>query len=111
MTALTRRRFLAGAGGVMALSRLSIGAPSTARVGIVGGGFGGASLARYLRRHDANVSITLIERDATFVTCPCSNGVIAGLYPLTDVSFDYEAARPANITVLREEAVKLDPAR
>jgi sulfide dehydrogenase [flavocytochrome c] flavoprotein subunit len=111
MSALTRRRFLAGASGILALPRISIGLPSTARVGIVGGGFGGASLARYLRRHDANLSITLIERDATFVTCPFSNGVIAGLYPLKDVSFDYQALRRANIEVLHGEAVKLDPVR
>jgi sulfide dehydrogenase [flavocytochrome c] flavoprotein chain len=111
MSALTRRRFLAGASGILALPRISIGMPSTARVGIVGGGFGGASLARYLRRHDANLSVTLIERDATFVTCPFSNGVIAGLYPLEEVSFDYQALRRANIEVLHGEAVKLDPVR
>jgi sulfide dehydrogenase [flavocytochrome c] flavoprotein subunit len=112
VSALTRRRFLWGASAALAaLSRVAAAASASARVGIVGGGFGGASLARYLRRHDPSLSITLIERDATFVTCPFSNGVIGGLYPLTQISFSYQALRTANIDVIQAEALRLDPVR
>jgi sulfide dehydrogenase [flavocytochrome c] flavoprotein chain len=108
----TRRRFLLGAcGALAALSRRVAPAAPTARVGIVGGGFGGASLARYLRRHDPNLSITLIERDSEFVTCPFSNGVIAGLYPLEEISFNYAALRAAHIELIHAEALRLDPVR
>jgi sulfide dehydrogenase [flavocytochrome c] flavoprotein subunit len=110
---LTRRDFVAASTGVLAAAWLSPGkaAPSKARIGIVGGGFGGVSLARYLRRHDPNVSITLIERDSTFVTCPFSNGVIAGLYPLKDVSFQYDQVKASGITVVNREAMHLDPVK
>jgi len=116
VSGLTRRRLLLGGGlaatGALALLpwRAAFAAPA-ARVGIVGGGFGGASLARYLRRHDPKLSITLIEREATYVTCPFSNGVIAGLYPLKDVSFGYGALHAATIDTIHAEALRLDPVR
>jgi sulfide dehydrogenase [flavocytochrome c] flavoprotein chain len=99
-----------GAGAALAaLSRRVAFARPAARVGIIGGGFGGASLARYLRRHDPDLSITLMERETTYVTCPFSNGVLAGLYPLRDVSFGYQSLRAANIEMIQAEVLRLDP--
>ena len=43
-----------------------------------GGGFGGASCARFIRHADPRIQVTLIEPDATFTACPFSNEVIAG---------------------------------
>jgi sulfide dehydrogenase [flavocytochrome c] flavoprotein subunit len=93
----------------MSVSRVWGAAP--ARVGIVGGGFGGASVARYLRRHAPQLSVTLFERDSQFVTCPFSNGVIAGLYPLEKISFGYDKLRAAGVELVHAEATRLDPAR
>jgi sulfide dehydrogenase [flavocytochrome c] flavoprotein chain len=107
---LTRRHFLAASGATM-LSQPAYSAASPARVGIVGGGFGGASLARFLRRHDANLSITLIERAKVFVTCPFSNAVLAGWQPLESISFDYKRLSAANITTINAEVTRLDPVR
>jgi sulfide dehydrogenase [flavocytochrome c] flavoprotein subunit len=112
VSAFNRRDFLSGALGAMAIgSRRASSATPAARIGIVGGGFGGASLARYLRRHDPKLSITLIERDAAFSTCPFSNGVIAGLYPLEKITFGYETLRAAGIEVIHAEASSADPVR
>src|SRR6185312_259763 len=52
-------------------------AQSSARVVVIGGGFGGASCARALRRLDAKLQVTLVEANKTFTTCPFSNEVIA----------------------------------
>ena len=93
----------------LSVTRVQGGAP--ARVGIVGGGFGGASLARYLRRHAPQVSVTLFERDTRYVTCVFSNGVIAGLYPLEKVSFDYDNLAAAGVEVIRGDVTRLDPDR
>jgi sulfide dehydrogenase [flavocytochrome c] flavoprotein chain len=82
-----------------------------ARVAIVGGGFGGASLARYLRRRAPQVSVTLFERDKRFVSCPFSNGVIAGLYPLEKVSFGYEGLAAAGVELVHADVAHLDPER
>jgi sulfide dehydrogenase [flavocytochrome c] flavoprotein subunit len=76
---------------------------------VVGGGFGGASLARYLRRHNRSLSITLIEKDAQFVTCPFSNGVLGGLYGIDHVTFGYDKVKAAGIDVVQDLATKIDP--
>jgi sulfide dehydrogenase [flavocytochrome c] flavoprotein chain len=117
---LTRRSFIARSSGVLAgawvypggaASAFGAATASSARIGIIGGGFGGLSLARYLKRHDPSLSVTLIERDSTFVTCPFSNGVIGGLYPLQDVSFRYDQVAASGITVIHQEAAHLDPVK
>jgi len=112
VSALSRRRMIASSLSAWAsLSVRRVQAAALARVGIIGGGFGGASLARYLRRHAPQVSVTLFERDTQFVTCPFSNGVIAGLYPLEKVSFGYEGLRAAGVEVVHAEVAHLDPVR
>jgi len=85
-------------------------AASGPRVVVIGGGFGGVSLARYLRRNDPKLSITLIERDAQYATCPFSNGVLGGLYPLSHVSFTYRQVKAAGIEVINDAALRIDPA-
>ena len=54
-------------------------AQAAPRVVVIGGGFGGASCARALKRIDAKIAVTLIEPNRDFVACPFSNEVIAGL--------------------------------
>ena len=49
-----------------------------ARVVVVGGGFGGATTAKYLRTLDKNIQVTLVEPSQTFYTCPFSNLVLGG---------------------------------
>jgi sulfide dehydrogenase [flavocytochrome c] flavoprotein subunit len=80
------------------------------RVVIVGGGFGGASCAKYLRRFAPDVDITLVERDAKFVTCPFSNAVMAGIYDLDFITHDYAALRQRDrVNVIHDSATAVDP--
>ena len=37
---------------------------------VIGGGFGGASCARALRKADPRIAVTLVEANATFTACP-----------------------------------------
>ena len=104
----TRRNLIIGA--ATALAAPSVRAASSARVVIIGGGFGGASLARALRRHDPALSITLIEREAQFVTCPFSNGVLGGMYPISRLTFAYDRLKAASIDVVHDTASGIDPA-
>jgi len=108
---LGRRKFIHKGLALAALCTVRARAAPTARVGIIGGGFGGASLARYLRRHDSSLSITLIERDTSFVTCPFSNGVLGGLYGISHITFGYERLKEVGIEVIRGEATHLDPVK
>ena len=84
-------------------------AQSAARVVVIGGGFGGASCARALRRIDAKLQITLIEPNRTFTACPFSNEVIAGLREIEAQQFSYDKIIAEGVTIIAQAAVKIDP--
>ena len=81
------------------------------RVVIIGGGFGGASCAKYLRKLDGSLKVTLVEREAKFVTCPFSNAVLGGLYKMDFISHSYDALRSKwGVKVIKDSAVSVDAA-
>jgi sulfide dehydrogenase [flavocytochrome c] flavoprotein subunit len=121
MTTLSRRRFihlLGATGGVAALGTLGLaldgcsGKPGAGpQVVIIGGGFGGATCAKYLHRFNPSIQVTLVERDARFVTCPFSNAVLGGLQGINSIQHTYDALRTEHgINVLQDEATAIDPA-
>src|SRR2546426_395685 len=81
-------------GGAMlprsALARPAIAQGAAPRVVVVGGGFAGATCARFVKRFDPRIAVTLVEASATFIACPFSNGVIAGLRELKAQEFTYD---------------------
>jgi NADPH-dependent 2,4-dienoyl-CoA reductase/sulfur reductase-like enzyme len=77
---------------------------------VVGGGFGGATCAKYLRRADTAIEVTLVEPHRQFVTCPFSNAVIAGLRDLASVTQSYEGLRQRHgVHVVHASATGIDP--
>ena len=78
---------------------------------VVGGGFGGATCARYLRRLSPELGVTLVERDASFVTCPFSNAVLGGLRNLASVTHEYEGLQRTGVRVVQEQVVAIDPGK
>jgi NADPH-dependent 2,4-dienoyl-CoA reductase/sulfur reductase-like enzyme len=81
-----------------------------ARVVIVGGGFGGATCAKYLRRADPTIEVTLVEPRRQFITCPFSNAVIAGLRDLASVTYGYDSLRQRHgVRVVHARATAIDP--
>ena len=79
---ISRRALLSSAlAGVSTLTLPSMvhAQAASAHVVVVGGGFGGATVARYLRQRAPQVRVTLIEPAKRFVTCPFSNFKLAGL--------------------------------
>jgi sulfide dehydrogenase [flavocytochrome c] flavoprotein subunit len=83
-------------------------AQSAARIVVIGGGFGGASCARALRRLDPKLQLTLVEPNRTFTACPFSNEVIAGLREIGVQQFSYDLIAAEGITVIAEAAVRID---
>ena len=83
-------------------------AQSSARVAVIGGGFGGAACARALRRLDPKLQVTLIEPNTTFTACPLSNEVIAGLRELAQQTFTYDNVVADGIAVVAQAAKKVD---
>ncbi len=100
----TRRAVI---GGVLAMPAVAR-AQSAARVVVVGGGFGGASAARALRRVAPRVEVTLVEPNATFFACPFSNEVIAGLRDMAAQQFGYAHMAAAGIRVIPAAATAID---
>src|SRR5258707_807512 len=83
-------------------------AQSAARIVIIGGGFGGASCARALRKLDAKLQVTLIEPNRTFTACPFSNEVIAGIRQIEAQQFSYDKIAAEGVTVIPQAAAKID---
>ena len=94
------RRALAG---LLATPALAQAAPA---VVVIGGGFGGASCARALRRN--GLAVTLVEAHATYTACPFSNAVIAGLRPMESQRFGYDGLRAQGIRVALQAATGID---
>jgi sulfide dehydrogenase [flavocytochrome c] flavoprotein chain len=84
-------------------------AQSAARIVVIGGGFGGASCARALRRIDPKLQVTLVEPNRTFTACPFSNEVIAGLRELKAQQFTYDGIVAEGVTVIAQSATSIDP--
>jgi sulfide dehydrogenase [flavocytochrome c] flavoprotein chain len=82
------------------------------RVVVIGGGFGGAATAKYLKKLDPSLAVTLIEPKAAFVTCPFSNWVLGGLRTMKDITHTYTALRNKyGVTVIADRVVAIDPAK
>jgi NADPH-dependent 2,4-dienoyl-CoA reductase/sulfur reductase-like enzyme len=106
-----RREFLkrAAAGGAVAMLPLpAIGQASGGRAVVVGGGFAGATCARFLKRLDPRISVTLVEASPTFTACPMSNAVIAGLRDLKAQEFGYDKLAGDQVMFNRATAAGVD---
>ncbi len=114
---MRRRGFLKHAAAGTAWAALAgcagIDARPAGRVVVVGGGYGGATVAKYLRMwSDGGVAVTLVEPGAEFVSCPLSNLVVGGSKQLADVTVGYAAlARRWGVTLARDTAVAVDADR
>jgi len=104
---MKRREFLKLAGAV-SVAGCATPAPSKARVVVVGGGFGGATAAKYIRKWDPSIEVVLVERESAFVSCPISNLVLGGYSSLADISRNYDALRRHGVQVVRDEVTAID---
>ncbi len=108
---LTRRSVLRLASTFLAASNWPrwgwAGTP--ARVVIIGGGFGGAACAKYLRYLDPTLAVTIVTPQQRFVTCPFSNAVIAGLADISSIYYRYDVLRNRyGVQVVHARATEID---
>lgn len=114
---LSRRQFnqVAGSAGALLVaagmaSPLRAASSATGRVVVIGGGFAGATCAKYLKRAAPDVEVTLIEKNATYVTCPFSNAVLGGFGKMADITVSYDALKDRHgIDVIADAASEIDP--
>ena len=96
---MQRRQFVQtlGAGSALGTVGLMSGCattgsgPSIGKVVVIGGGYGGATAAKYLRLFsEGSVDVTLVEPNAAFVSCPISNLVLGGYKTMADITTPYD---------------------
>jgi sulfide dehydrogenase [flavocytochrome c] flavoprotein subunit len=105
-----RRDFLKLGGAAAALAAAGCATPggTKARVVVLGGGFGGATAAKYLRLWGPGVEVVLVERNADFVSCPISNLVYGGSKTMADITYGYSGLARYGVQVVRDEATAVD---
>ena len=119
MAGISRRHFvkLVGAGGAASALGLAgcaatptMPAKAAPRVVVIGGGFGGATCAKYLRIYEPTLNVTMIEQNPGFVTCPGSNWVLGGLRTMKDITHNYDALRGKyGVNVIQDRVTRVDP--
>jgi len=115
MRTMIHRRRLLGAGAALAATTLAgcastASGPSIGRVVVVGGGYGGATAARYLKLWGGNVDVTLVERNTEFVSCPISNLVLGGYKQMGDITNGYAGLRAVGVKVVQGDVTAIDAA-
>jgi sulfide dehydrogenase [flavocytochrome c] flavoprotein chain len=120
MTRMTRRQFLkatGAGGGVLAVAGLpgcamfrgETEVPGGRRVVVVGGGWGGATAAKYVRLADPTIEVILLEPNKKFVSCPFSNLVLSGARGIGSLTFGYGGLREYGVKVRHEAATAIEP--
>ncbi len=110
---MRRREFLgAGAAGLAAAVAGCAGMPGAAapkaRVAVIGGGFGGATAAKYVRLLDSAIDVVLVEPGAAFVSCPVSNMVLGGFRNMADITIPYSGLARHGVRLVRDSATAID---
>lgn len=112
----TRRDFIKATSASLALGFagapfIASGAARKARVVVIGGGFGGAIAAKYIKQLDPQIEVTLIERNKNYVSCPFSNEVLSGERDISTLTFGYQGLAARGINVIHDEATAIDPVK
>jgi sulfide dehydrogenase [flavocytochrome c] flavoprotein subunit len=103
---LNRRSLLKGAAALFPLPAFAQGIGP--RVVVIGGGFAGASAARFLKRANPKINVTLVEPNQTFTSCPFSNHVVIGLRDLRTQQFGYDKIAAEGVTLAFVAATAVD---
>jgi NADPH-dependent 2,4-dienoyl-CoA reductase/sulfur reductase-like enzyme len=111
---MQRRSFLKVAGATSAIAAVggcaTMGGGTSGKVVVVGGGYGGATVAKYLRMwSNGGIEVTLVEPNAEFISCPISNLVLGGSKTIADVTVSYaNLEKRWGVRIVRDSAVAVD---
>ena len=114
MNTISRRHFLKlmGASTAVAASPTLLKAQTapTGRVVVVGGGFAGATVAKYLRLwSNRSIAVTLVDANPAHASCILSNLVLNNALSLSQITFNYAALqRKYGVTTVQGQATGID---
>ena len=103
-------------GSLSALSgcaTLTSQAPAKAQVVVIGGGYGGATAAKYVRMFsNYKISVVLVEPNNTFISCPMSNLVLGGSKTMAQITTHYTALSSKHgVSLVHDLVTAIDPAK
>jgi len=110
---MNRRDFVkttgtAAAVAMVGVPHLALGAAS--KVVVVGGGTGGATAAKYIKRIDPSIDVTIVEPNKTYYTCYFSNEVVVGERDMKTIEVGYDGLEKMGIKVVFDSAEAIDGA-
>ncbi|MDO8298212.1 NAD(P)/FAD-dependent oxidoreductase [Lacisediminimonas sp.] len=111
---MLRRQFMQAAGSaallVSAAGCATVGTPARRNVVVIGGGYGGATAAKYLRMWSGgSINVTLVEPNANFISCPLSNLVLGGSRQIAELTVPYSGlATRHGVKLVRDTALSID---
>jgi len=118
MSTMDRRRLLqglalsgaAGTLGLLSACATSGGSPTKAQVVVVGGGYGGATVSKYIRLlSDHSIDVMMIEPNRAFVSCPISNLVLSGDRSMADITNPYTGLSGKHgVRIVHDRVVAVD---
>lgn len=114
MSSIPRRDFLRIAGGAALLGG-TLGFPglllaASRKVVVVGGGVGGCTAAKYLKKLDPRIEVTLVTDAPKYTSCFMSNEVLSGDRTLDSLTFGYQGLARYGVGLVVDPAVGIDPA-
>jgi len=105
-----------GAAGSLGALGLVTGCATTGgangpKVVVVGGGYGGATAAKYVRMwSDYGIDVTLVEPNSSFISCPISNLVLGGSKTMADITTPYDnLSRRHGVRLVQDMVTRIDP--
>lgn len=113
MVDFTRRQFtaltaVAGAAAASPfLTRVGL-AEGPAKIVVIGGGPGGATVANRLKAANPALDVTLVEPKEKYTTCFYSNLYLGGFRSFQSITHDYEGVKKRGITVIADIATAID---
>ena len=115
---MQRRQFVqaSGSGAVLGTMGLLSGCSTIVggnrpKVVVVGGGYGGATTAKYIRMwSDYGIDVTLVEPNPSFISCPISNLVVGGVKSMADITTPYDnLVKRHGVRMVRDMVSAIDP--
>ena len=103
-------QFAALAAAGWAFPKAVSAATTPPHVVVIGGGFGGATVAKYLKLWGGNIDVTLIDRAASHYACILSNLVVTGALPMDRINLSFDSLKSKRgVNVVQGEALSVDP--
>lgn len=116
MNQFNRREFIKAAGALSAVGAVglsgcaTIGGSAKPKVVVVGGGWGGTTVAKYIAMwSNGGIDVTLVERNDVFISCPISNLVVGGSKDMAFITTPYSGLDKYGIRRIRGEVTGFDP--